>query len=457
MTTTGNVLVEVWLYASYTSSEYEIPASPENPCKVSLPYDVAQRFVDSRLADYCDDPSTNDCPECPKGFPGVRGQNGDPGKDGARGQDGKDGTDGLDGKDGEDGAPGERGCDGPINFTKGPPGKKGCPGVKGPPGRDGLNGENGLPGMRGENGITGIPGIPGFPGLKGETGGPGPAGLPGIAGTDGKICADFPCPLVITENEDGSVRAVTYDENCNVVDDVLWECIPETKCWRREFETTFDFNATDYKVRDDAGGMGYEFPLGDGRTCSAEFLFSLPSSQPCRSAACGHTNNTYEDTYPNVNAYGISNTVNDPPCQDVPITLCFDKPICGDLAITFIDIDQESPPDVQPPCNEIISAISPAPSGVSGDLTEIGSTGTYTGIGTGNTNSDGDLLFTNLEATNCINFSVRLAGGLSLGLGLSGTQTFKFEETGTYIGDTFYDADGNAITEPVGWVDVACL
>lgn len=446
MTNPGNVVVEVWLYQTYRTDHYEIPASRENPCKVSLPYLVAKGFVDGGVADYCQPPSENDdCGDCPKGLPGARGVDGTRGTDGAQGADGADGADGLNGKDGEPGEPGEQGAPGKRSFCKGEPGDKGVGGVIGEPGHPGLNGEAGQSGPRGSAGPSGVQG---FDGVRGNDGDQGPIG------DDGKLCPEG--PLEIIENDDGTVRAITRDGDCNITNDITWEGCP-AKCWRREFSETFDFNATDFKVRDDADGFGYEFPLTNGQVCRAEFQFAIPNTQPCRSVSCGHTGNPYEDTFPNVNAYGIGIPINDPPCQDAPVRLCFDKPICGDLKITFIDIDQESPMDVQPPCNEIISNVSPAASGVDGDLVEIaGSPGSYTGIGQGNTNSDGGLLFTDLDSVTCIDFSVRLSGGLSFGLGLAGMQTIKFEERGTYKGSTFYDEQGNVIPEPPGWSDVPC-
>ena len=440
----GNVIVEVWLYEPYISQDYSVPASRDNPCKLGLPYSIAKNLVDCGVADYCTDPNSNqDCTDCPKGVRGARGAEGARGTDGAPGPNGSNGADGKDGKQGDPGQAGEMGYPGERNFCAGPPGEKGSTGAQGEPGLDGLNGENGQPGLRGRPGTEGLPG---FQGSQGPTGDKGPRG------DDATLCPDG--ALEIREIGNYRKRFITRNSDCQVTGDVIWECTPPIKCWRREFSETIDFNATDFKVRDDENGFGYEFPLSDGTVCRADFNFALPSVMPCRSTSCGHTGNPYEDTFPNINAYGIAD---DLPCQDIPVELIFDKPICGEIKISFIDVDQQSPDDIQPPCNEIIANINPEPDGFTGDIEEItGTPGSYTGVGMGNTDSNGDLCFSNLESVNGFNFTVRLAGRLSLGFGLAGTQTVKFVEMGTYQGNRFYDEQGNEIPEPQGWVDVPC-
>lgn len=452
----GHVHVNVMMFVDYETDGVTIPASEERPCKLSLPLQIAERYVDNGLAEFCDVGDEVGA----KGEPGAPGCDGTDGTDATPGGQGTAGTDGLDGAAGTPGMDGVRGRTGLHNNTAGPPGEPGCPGQDGEPGAPGQDGVPGTPGANGGTGEPGVmgakgapspPGGPGAPGSTGGTGTMGDMGGPGADGLDGYVCPQGMFEKI--EITTGIYRIITRDKDCNVLDDFIWDTNPpvEAGTWCTESEVTIDWDADDYKTRDDPNGITYEVPNGQGGTCTIDMNFGIPSDQPCRSTACGYVpGNNYEDLFPNVNAYGTAWPEHG--CKDIPMEVLFGCAICGDIAIRYFDVDETSGGPGGDNCNEQIKNVSPAPSGLNGQLVEI-SPGVYTGQGSGNTDSEGELLWTNLTATDRITFDVRLIGGRSMGFGFAGTQTFKFVDTGTYEGDTFFDADGNEIDEPTGWVD----
>lgn len=441
----GLVQVDVLMYIDYTADGITIPASEQSPCKLSLPLTVAERFVRNGLADYCDIADEDGT----KGAPGEPGCAGTDGTDGSPGAPGCDGEDGEDGKDGLVGMTGDRGRVGRHNNTPGSPGRKGCTGEPGPDGVDGNDGEDGREGEQGVDGPMGEQGWPGMIGIKGNV---GDIGMQGNQGPNGEICEDGPIECI--RIDDCTYRIITRDANCEILDDFIWN-IPKLGTWCREEVVTIDFDATDFKTVDNTNGVTYEVPVGSsGQVCTIEMNFGVPSNQPCRSRSCGYGgDNPYEDDMPNINAYGPA----DGACEFHPVEVCFDKPICGDLAITFIDVDEYVNNNVNIDCGEKIQVNNTSGANItpSAELVE-GPTGVYSpsaSQGTGNTNTNGTLTWVGLDGVDCLYFGVQLQSGQSMGFGFAGTQSFKTVETGTYIGDQFFDANGNPISEPEGWVD----
>ena len=448
----GQVHVDVMMFCDYDANGFTIPASPEDPCKLSLPIEVAERFVNNNLAEFCD--ITEDYG--PKGAPGCAGMAGTDGKNGRAGLPGTDGQDGCDGKRGLVGADGDRGRPGINNNTPGGQGKPGCVGFDGIDGQDGGNGADGTPGAKGDMGVRGSKGATGDPGVAGPVGMIGDIGMRGAQGDAGRICAEHG-PIECIQIDECTYRIITRDADCNILDDFIWE-VPKLRMWCAEEEYTIDFDAEDFKTRDDANGQTFRVPLGNtGKVCVIDMEYGAPSSMPCRHPACGYAgDNPYEQNFPNINAYGHAQAVRE--CAWVPIKVTFDKPICSDLRINFIDVDK-SVAISGVTCEEKVRVTDRGPATLvaGGDLAE---TPPGSGIfeppppASGNSNSDGSITWANLEGgTDTILFDVQLMDGQSMGFGFSGIQTIKTQSTGTYFGDTFYDANGNEINEPEDWFD----
>lgn len=444
----GLALVDVMIFCDYEADGVTIPASEDSPCKVCMPITVAERFVRNGLAEYCDVADV-DGPPGEVGLPGCAGQDG---TDGSRGAPGDDGCEGEDGKDGASGMTGDRGRIGRHNNTKGPDGRKGCPGLEGEPGRDGDNGIDGDAGEIGETGQQGAKGATGGIGLPGADGMVGDIGPKGQAGNPGVICQDGPIECVAID--ECTYRVRTFDKDCNVLDDIVWSVPKSPGKWCTEQVISVDFDATDFKTSDTVNGVTYEVPVpGTSDVCHIELKFGVPSNQPCRSNSCGYSgDNPYEDTHPNINAYGPANGA----CEFHEMEVCFDKAICGDIAIAFFDVDEYVKSSTID-CSEKIKVINTSGGAIvpSATLTESPS-GIYSPAaseGTGNTNTDGTLTWSGLDGVRCLKFEVQLQTGQSMGFGFAGVQNFKIQETGTYLNGKFYDANGNQIPEPDGWVD----
>lgn len=437
----GAALVEVLLYCDFKKGDMTIPGSPENPCKITLPISQAEHFVRNQLGEFCD---VLEDVEGGKGKTGAPGCAGTDGTDGNRGEDGKDGDDGKEGAPGIAGMDGERGRTGLHNYNAGPKGGRGSvgdPGEDGTDGKDGDDGKNGDDGQKGLIGATGAKGGPGDRGITGPDGMNGDVGMQGQAGIGNVLCPDF---IECIEIDECTSRFITRDGDCNIIDDVTWSR-PKGQ-WCVSTSTTVDFDADDYKTSDTNMGTGYSVPLSDGTTLTIQLSYGVASAQPCRSAACGHTGNLYEDTHPNVNAYG---PLGQSECDWVPMCVVFDPVVCGEMTIDFFDVDE-----LFLGCNESIRTDPADDTTPSGDLTSGTPANVYVpASGQGNSNSDGSVTWNNLGATGLIKFDVKLLEGLSMGFGFSGEKTIKTQRTGTYIGNQFFDAAGNPISEPANWVD----